>query len=78
MVYNCADNTVLMSRGKIAYSGPTLDLFNDDELVEKYKLLRPQLVEFKKMLKDKGFDIPGDIRSIDELAKYLAGRRKRK
>ena len=78
MVYNYADNTVLMSKGKVAYNGSTLDLFNDDELVEKYKLLRPQLVEFKKMLKDKGFDIPGDIRSIDELAKYLAGRRKRK
>ena len=71
MVYNYADNTVLMSRGKVAYSGETLTLFNDEELVKQHHLLKPQLVEFKNELKAQGFDVPGNIRTIDELALYI-------
>ena len=71
MVYNYAENTVLMEKGKIAYSGPTLDLYNDHEMVRRYRLLEPQLVSFKRMLKEEGFKVPAEIRTIDELAKYL-------
>ena len=72
MVYNYAENTVLMEKGRIAYSGPTLDLFNDDELIRKYRLMEPQLVQFKRLLREQGFDVPPVIRTIDELVAYLS------
>ena len=71
MVYNYADNTVLMADGKVVYSGPTLDLFNNQELVKEYGLLEPKLVSFKNMLMAKGFDIPYNIRTISELCAYI-------
>ncbi len=71
MVYNYAENTVLMEKGRIAYSGPTLDLFNDGELIKKYRLMEPQLVQFKRLLKENGINVPSSIRTIDELAGYL-------
>ena len=71
MVYNYADNTVLVVDGKISYNGKTLDLFNNKELMNKYNLLEPNLVSFKNMLKDKGFNVPYDIRTINELCTYI-------
>lgn len=72
MVYNYADNTVLMDHGKIIYNGDTLDLFNNEELIKKYSLIKPKLVEFKDLLKNNGFKIDSKIRTIDELARYIA------
>jgi len=77
MVYNYADNTVLMEKGKVIYSGDTLSLFNDSDLIKKHGLMEPKLVELKRLLNDKGMNIPGDIRTIDELAKYIAKEKKK-
>ena len=71
MVYNYADNTVLMSKGNVIYSGSTLDLFNNDELIKEYNLLEPRLVSFKRQLKENGFKVGDEIRTIDELAAYI-------
>ncbi len=77
MVYNYCDNTVLMSKGRVVYSGETLSLFNNDDYIEDYHLIKPKLVSLKSELNKKGFDIPGDIRTIDQLAKYVKGELKR-
>ena len=71
MVYNYADETVLMSHGKIEYAGDTLKLFNDDSLIKDHNLLEPQIVTFKKELKAQGFKVGDDIRTLDELAKAI-------
>ncbi len=77
MVYNYCDNTVLMSKGNVVYSGETLSLFNNDDYIEDYHLIKPKLVSLKSELNKKGFDIPGDVRTIDQLAKYVKGELKR-
>lgn len=77
MVYNYCDNTVLMSKGNVVYSGETLSLFNNDDYIEDYHLIKPKLVSLKSELNKKGFDIPGDVRMIDQLAKYVKGELKR-
>ena len=77
MVYNYADNTVLMSKGRIVYSGDTLDLFNDETLIKEHELMEPQLVQFKRMLKENGMEVPASIRTIDSLASYIAKETKR-
>ena len=78
MVYNYCDNTVLMSKGKVIYSGSTLDLFNNEALISDNHLLEPKLVELKKLLNNEGFNVPSNIRTIDELATYLSKEIRRK
>ena len=78
MVYNFADYTVLMDHGKVIFNGLTLDLFNNKELSDKYNLLKPKIVSFKELLTKNGFKIDPNIRTIEELSKYLAKEIKKK
>ena len=72
IVYNYADNTVLMADGEVKYSGNTLELFNDKEKVKEFNILEPKILSVKNALNDKGFKVPSNVRTIDELAKYLS------
>ncbi len=72
IVYNYADNVVLVSEGKIKYSGDALKLFNDKQLVKEHKLLEPKILDLKNKLNEKGFDVPLDIRTIEQLVTYLS------
>lgn len=72
VVYNYADNVVLMADGSVGYSGDTLSLFNNDELVKQFNLLEPRLVKLKRELREKGFKINDDVRTLPELAKVVA------
>ena len=72
MVYNYADETVLMDSGKVIYHGDTLKLFNNEELIEKHGLLKPKIVSFKNELKNQGFHIDDSIRTLQELAKAIS------
>ena len=72
VVYNYADNVVLMADGSVRYSGDTLSLFNNDEMVKQFNLLEPRLVKLKRELREKGFKINDDVRTLPELAKVVA------
>ena len=72
VVYNYADNVVLMADGSVRYSGDTLSLFNNDELVKQFNLLEPRLVKLKRELREKGFKINDEVRTLPELAKVVA------
>lgn len=72
IVYNYADNTVLMADGEVKYSGNTLELFNAKEKVKEFNILEPKILSVKNALNDKGFKIPSNVRTIEELAKYLS------
>ena len=71
MVYNYADETVLMDHGKVIYAGETLKLFNDATLIKEHNLLEPNLVKLKRELKEKGFNVDDDIRTLSDLAKAI-------
>lgn len=77
IVYNYADNTVLMADGEVKYSGNTLELFNDKKKVKEFNILEPKILNVKNALNDKGFKVPSNVRTIDELAKYLSRELKR-
>ena len=71
MVYNYADETVLLSKGKVVYHGPTLKLFNDTDMIKEYNLLEPQIVSFRNMLIEKGFRLSDKARTLDLLAEEI-------
>ncbi|MDO4940092.1 MAG: energy-coupling factor transporter ATPase [Erysipelotrichaceae bacterium] len=72
MVYNYCDNTIVLAKGKVEYSGLTLDLFNNKELVDKLKLLEPQIVSLKNELRENGFKVSDNIRTINEVVEEIS------
>lgn len=77
MVYNFADETVLVANHKIAYHGDTLELFNDGRLVEQHHLLEPRIVKLKRELRQAGFKVSDKTRTLNELAKEISKEIKR-
>ena len=71
MVYNYCDETVVLNHGKIMYHGSTLDLFNDQDKLKKFNLLEPQIVTFKNMLINKGFEISENARTLDAIVSQV-------
>ena len=71
MVYNYCDETVVLNHGKIMYHGSTLDLFNDQDKLKKFNLLEPQIVTFKNMLINKGFEISEDACTLDAIVSQV-------
>ena len=65
MVYNYCDETVVLNHGKIMYHGSTLDLFNDKDKLKEFNMLEPQIVDFKNMLIEKGFNISSEARTLE-------------
>ena len=77
MVYNYCEETVVLSHGQIKYHGPTLDLFADEKMLKEFDLLEPQIVTFKKLLTSKGIRISKQARTVEMIAKEVAGQLKR-
>ena len=72
MVYNYCDETVVLNHGKIMYHGSTLDLFNDKNKLKEFNMLEPQIVTFKNMLIEKGFEVSKDARTLDMLVEQIS------
>ena len=77
MVYNYCDETVVLSDGKVKYSGSTLDLFSDKDKLNEFNLLKPQIVDFKNMLIEKGFKISKEARTLDMIVDEVGKQIKR-
>lgn len=72
MVYKFADNTILLSKGKVIYSGNTIDFFNNKELIMSNSIKLPNVVYFKNLLISKGFNINENYRNIEDLVDSIS------
>lgn len=72
IVYSYTDNTILLKDGRVKYSGDTLMLFNDPLKIKEFDILEPKILSLKNALNKKGFKIPLNIRTIEEITKYLS------
>ncbi len=66
-----ADRVVVMEEGKIALQGKPREVFSQVERLKKLGLDVPQVTELAFQLKKEGFNIPGDILTIDEMVMHL-------
>lgn len=67
-VFEIADRALILSEGRLIYDGNFLHLFRDTEYLKDSK---PTVIEISDRLRSCGFDIPGDIRSMAELANAI-------
>ncbi len=59
IVYEYADEVIFMHDSRLITKMKTLDFFTSD-LIAKYNIVLPKLLEFKTLLKQNGFKITGD------------------
>lgn len=71
VVYNYADNVILLSHGEIVLNKDAREFFDDKELLDKLHILKPQIVELKELLNAKGYKIGNEVRDIKALAKAI-------
>lgn len=71
VVYNYADNVILLSHGEIVLNKDAREFFDDKELLDRLHILKPQIVELKELLNAKGYKIGNEVRDIKTLAKAI-------
>ena len=70
IVYDFADDVVLLDGGKVVCKMKAHDFFAERELLESHDIYRPRIVYLKELLKDKGITIPDDIHTLADLAAF--------
>lgn len=70
IVYDFADDVVLLDGGKVVCKMKAHDFFAERELLESHDIYRPRIVYLKELLKDKGITIPDDIHTLADLAVF--------
>ena len=66
-----ADRVIVMDKGHIVMDGTTREVFSQVELLKKYRLDVPQVTLLAYELKQKGYDIPAGILTVEELIAAL-------
>lgn len=75
VVYDYADDVVLLSGGKVCLKMNVKEFFDNREILDQYNILKPMLIQLKEKLNERGFVICDDIRDIPSLVKCLKSRR---
>lgn len=70
-VARLVDRIVVMHQGKIAAMGTPKEVFGQAKMLESIGLAAPQVSYVMMGLKEKGFDVPQDVYTIDEATEVL-------
>ncbi len=66
-----SDRVIILNKGKLFKDGKPDDIFSDSENLAKIGLDIPFVIKVKNSLSEKGVQIPKEINTIDELARYI-------
>ena len=66
-----ADRVIVMDKGHVVMDGSAREIFSQVELLKQYRLDVPQVTLLGYELKQKGYNIPAGILSVEELLKAL-------
>jgi energy-coupling factor transport system ATP-binding protein len=70
-VAKVADRVMVMHKGKCIMDGTTNKVFKEVKVLEEVGLAAPQVTYLVKMLKEKGFNIPEDIFTVEQAKREL-------
>ena len=76
VVYNYADDVVLVSNAKVKLKMDAKEFFDNKALLDENHILKPMLIQLKELLNERGFVICDDIRDIESLVRCLKSRGK--
>lgn len=70
-----AERIMVMKRGQVISDGTPAEIFSRPELIEEAGLALPAAVRLRRILKQKGINVPDSILDIEELADWVAAQR---
>ncbi|MDF9825137.1 energy-coupling factor transport system ATP-binding protein [Breznakia sp. PF5-3] len=70
-VLHYCEDVVVLKKGKVVHTCSANEFFNNYDLLEQLHVALPKVIEFKKMLQDKGIKINPEIFDMHELALEL-------
>lgn len=74
-VLKYCDEVVVLDHGKLLMHTDMTTFFENEKYMAEANINPPSIIRFKAMLRERGLQIPSEILSIEDLAKYLAGRK---
>lgn len=73
-VMNYCDHVIVLDHGKLKHESDVQTFFQHPDWMLNIGINPPALIRLKMQLKEKGFDIPDSILTLDELVKCVAGQ----
>ncbi|MGM9942335.1 MAG: energy-coupling factor transporter ATPase [Bulleidia sp.] len=70
-VFAYCDDVVVVADGRIRMHGSAREFFEDSALCRSMNILPPSLIRMRDMLNERGFHIPADVRTMDQLAEEI-------
>lgn len=71
------DNLIVMNKGKIEFVGKPSAIFQHEKRMTKIGLGVPKAVELANILNDKGWHIPHDVLTIEDILPYIISEREK-
>ena len=66
-----ADKIIVMNKGRLEMFAPTKEVFSRGEELESFGLKIPQITKIMRQLRQKGFDVPEGVLTVDEALSAL-------
>ena len=76
-VLQYCDEVVVLEKGQLLMQTDIRTFFENYEYMEKANINPPAIVRFKALLRNRGIDVPSDLLSIEDLARFLSRRKKK-
>ncbi len=73
-VFLYCDEVAVLKNGSLMVHTTVDEFFKDSSRCEELYILPPAIIRMKDALKQKGFDIPDDVRDVKRLAQVIAGQ----
>lgn len=74
-VLKYCDEVVVLDHGKLLMHTDMTTFFENEKYMEEANINPPSIIRFKAMLRERGIQIPSEILSIEDLARYLSRRK---
>ena len=77
-VLEYCDEVVILEKGRLIFHDTVSEFFEHPQYMERALIDAPNVIRFREMCRQRGLELSGSIQSVEDLAKEIAGRRKKR
>ncbi len=77
-VLEYCDEVVILEKGKLIFHDSALEFFEHPQFMERARIDAPNIIRFREMCRQKGLELSPDILTVQQLAREIAKRRKKR
>ncbi len=77
-VLEYCDEVVILEKGKLIFHDSALEFFEHPQFMERARIDAPNIIRFREMCRQKGLELSPDILTVEQLAREIGKRRKKR